>query len=178
MLLTEIFVHVFQSVFHNFLWVFKYNKLHFKICSFLLLESTAPKCSSVKVGKYGFRNHPLYALQMKGQCESKINVWIPFMYSQKWKYAASLFPKQNYNVLSPSSFTHISVRDLYIPMIGLPILLQPNMWILGIYKSLNTHECGNLDWGCAIPRKGKHIWDFCCSVVRVSYTFTGTRYKD
>jgi hypothetical protein len=24
-----------------------------------------------------------------------------------------LFPKQNYNVLSPSSYTHISVRDLY-----------------------------------------------------------------
>jgi hypothetical protein len=112
--------------------------------------------------------NPLHALQMKGHCESKINVWFPSMYSQKWKYAASLFPKQNYNVLSPSSFTHISVRDLYIPMIGLPILLQPNMWILGIYKSLNTHECGNLDWGCAITRKGIHKWDFCCSVVRVS----------
>jgi hypothetical protein len=39
-----------------------------------------------------------------------------------------LFPKQNYNVLSPSSYTHISVRDLYITRIGLPILLQENMW--------------------------------------------------
>ena len=39
-----------------------------------------------------------------------------------------LFPKQNYNVLSPSSYTHISVRDLYISRIGLPILLlQGNM---------------------------------------------------
>jgi hypothetical protein len=35
-----------------------------------------------------------------------------------------LFPKQNYNVLSSSSYTHISVRDLYISRIGLPILLQ------------------------------------------------------
>jgi hypothetical protein len=35
-----------------------------------------------------------------------------------------LFPKQNYNVLSPSSYTHISLRDLYISRIGLPILLQ------------------------------------------------------
>ncbi len=35
-----------------------------------------------------------------------------------------LFPKQNYNFLSPSSYTHISVRDLYISRIGLPILLQ------------------------------------------------------
>jgi hypothetical protein len=39
-----------------------------------------------------------------------------------------LFPKQNYNVLSPSSYTHISVSDLYISRIGLPILLQGNMW--------------------------------------------------
>ncbi len=39
-----------------------------------------------------------------------------------------LFPKQNYNVLSPSSYTPISVRDLYISRIGLPILLHENMW--------------------------------------------------
>jgi hypothetical protein len=39
-----------------------------------------------------------------------------------------LFSKQNYNVLSPSSNTHISVRDLYISRIGLPILLQINKW--------------------------------------------------
>jgi hypothetical protein len=39
-----------------------------------------------------------------------------------------LFPKQNYNVLSPSSCTPISVRDLYISRIGLSILLQGNMW--------------------------------------------------
>jgi hypothetical protein len=39
-----------------------------------------------------------------------------------------LFPKQNYNLLSPSSYTHISVRDLYISRIGQPVLLQGNMW--------------------------------------------------
>ncbi len=39
-----------------------------------------------------------------------------------------LLPKQNYNVLAPSSYTHISVRDLYISSICLPILLQGNMW--------------------------------------------------
>ncbi len=39
-----------------------------------------------------------------------------------------LFPKQNYNFLSPSFNAHISVRDLYISRIGLPILLQGNMW--------------------------------------------------
>jgi hypothetical protein len=39
-----------------------------------------------------------------------------------------LFSKQNYNVLSPSSYTHISVRDLYNSRMGLPFLLQENMW--------------------------------------------------
>jgi hypothetical protein len=39
-----------------------------------------------------------------------------------------LFPKQNYNVLSRSSYTSISVRELYISRIGPPILLQKNMW--------------------------------------------------
>jgi hypothetical protein len=41
-----------------------------------------------------------------------------------------LFPKQNYNVLSPRSI-HISVRDLYISRFSLPILLQGN--IVGIF---------------------------------------------
>jgi hypothetical protein len=38
-----------------------------------------------------------------------------------------IFPKQNYNVLSLSFYTHISMRDLYISRISLPILLQGNM---------------------------------------------------
>ncbi len=42
---------------------------------------------------------------------------------------ASLFPKQNCNILSPNSQTNISARDLYISRIGLSILLQLNMWI-------------------------------------------------
>jgi hypothetical protein len=54
-----------------------------------------------------------------------------------------LFPKQNYNVLSPSSYTHIPVRDLYISRIGLPILLQGNMWtdpgnIYMAYRHMNV----------------------------------------
>jgi hypothetical protein len=35
-----------------------------------------------------------------------------------------LFPKQNYNVLSSNSYTHISMGELYISRISLPILLQ------------------------------------------------------
>jgi hypothetical protein len=48
------------------------------------------------------------------------------MYSQKCHSAASLFPKQNYNVLSPNFNIHVSVSDSYIPRNCLPILLQPN----------------------------------------------------
>ncbi len=42
------------------------------------------------------------------------------------KLCASLFPKQKYNILSPGFHIDVSVSDLYIPRIGLPILLQPN----------------------------------------------------
>ena len=64
-------------------------------------------------------------------------VWFPFMYSQKWNCAASLFPKQNYNVLSPNSYL-IYLWEIYI--FPGPICLfccrkicEP---IIGIHKSL------------------------------------------
>ncbi len=52
-----------------------------------------------------------------------------------------LFPKQNHNVLSPSSYTYISVRDLYISRIGL-ILLHGIMWIDpgNIYVEIGTAQ--------------------------------------
>ncbi len=71
--------------------------------------------------------------------ESKINVWCQFMYTQKWNCAAHLFPIHNYNVLSPNSYTHISVRDLFTVFPGSVCLcccIQICGQILGIYKSL------------------------------------------
>jgi hypothetical protein len=76
-------------------------------------------------------------LQLKGQWESSINSVFPEM--------KLLFPKQNYNVPSPSSYTHISVRDLYISRTG---LLQGNTvcgQILGVYKSLTDTWMCKLD---------------------------------
>ncbi len=87
-------------------------------------------CSSlppVQITDNYFLYH-LLTLQMKGWWESNINVCFLFMYSQKLNCAASLFPKHNYNLLSPNSYTHISVRDLYISRIEMSILLQLNMW--------------------------------------------------
>ncbi len=49
---------------------------------------------------------------------------------------------------------------------GLSILLQLNMYVDRSWEYINrskTHECGNRDWGRAIPRRGMHKWDFRCS---------------
>jgi hypothetical protein len=56
-----------------------------------------------------------------------------------------LFRKQNCNVLSPSFYTHISVR-LYISRIGLHILLQGNMWTDPRNIKI-THRHMNVDIG-------------------------------
>ncbi len=39
-----------------------------------------------------------------------------------------IFPEKELCVYSPNSYIHVSVSDLYIPLIGLPILLQKNRW--------------------------------------------------
>ncbi len=75
------------------------------------------------------------------------------MYSQKLNCAASLFPKQNYNILSSNSYTHISVRDLYISRIGMSIFCSQ---ICGPINHSQT-ECRNWDWGPAILFLGIQI---------------------
>jgi hypothetical protein len=45
-----------------------------------------------------------------------------------------IFPEMKLRGLSPNSYIHVSVSDLYIPRIDLPILLQENRWT--IYKVL------------------------------------------
>jgi hypothetical protein len=39
-----------------------------------------------------------------------------------------IFPEKELRGLSPNFHIRVYVRDLYIPTIGLPILLQENMW--------------------------------------------------
>jgi hypothetical protein len=66
--------------------------------------------------------------KMMGWWESNINVWFPFIYSQKWNCAASGF--LNVQNVQSANYTLTYVRDLYIykKRICLSILLQPNMW--------------------------------------------------
>ncbi len=50
-----------------------------------------------------------------------------------------IFPEKEMRGHNPNFHIHVSVSDLYIPMIQLPVLLQEICGlILGIYKSL-TH---------------------------------------
>jgi hypothetical protein len=77
-----------------------------------------------------------------------------------------IFPEMEYRGLIPNFHIHVCVRELYIPRIGLPILLQEICGpILGLYKSLTEKWMWNWDWGRAIPRKGMHKRDCRCSVV-------------
>jgi hypothetical protein len=103
------------------------SKLHGMLHRILRrLSSAASQCFLLGLQRQSFR---CYCTANEGPVKIQYNCLVPiFMYSQKWNCAASLFPKHNYNVLSPNSYTHISVRDLYISRIGLSILLQPNIW--------------------------------------------------
>jgi hypothetical protein len=42
--------------------------------------------------------------------------------------AKQIFPEMKMRGLVPSSYIHVSASDLYIPKIGLPILLQQKRW--------------------------------------------------
>jgi hypothetical protein len=53
------------------------------------------------------------------------------------KISKQIFPKKEYRGLSPNFHIHASMSDLYIPTVGLPILLEEICRpILGLYKSL------------------------------------------
>ncbi len=76
-----------------------------------------------------------------------------------------IFPEKEYRGLSPNFHIHVSVSELYIPTIGLPVLLEEICrLILGIYKSLKDTWMWNCGVGRAIPRKGIYKWNCRCSV--------------
>jgi hypothetical protein len=56
---------------------------------------------------------------------------------QNTEISKQIFPEKEYRGLGPNFHIHTSVSDLYIPTIGLPILLEEICRpILGLYKSL------------------------------------------
>jgi hypothetical protein len=59
------------------------------------------------------------------------------MQRQNTEISKQIFPEKEYRDLSPNFHIHVSVSDLYILTIGLPILLEEICRpILGLYKSL------------------------------------------
>jgi hypothetical protein len=64
--------------------------------------------------------------------------WVHCKDSTYAKNSKQIIPEIKLHCLIPSSYIHASVSDVYIPTIGLPILLQKNIGgpIVGIYKSL------------------------------------------
>ncbi len=109
-----------------------------------------------------FVGFQLVRLQMKGRWESNRNVWFPEI--------KLLNPKLNYNVLSPNSYTHISVRDLqYISKTGLPILLQEKCGlILGIYKSITDTWM----WKLRLRPRNSHFFSLLLMFVKLVFLKT------
>jgi hypothetical protein len=86
-----------------------------------------------------------------GVLKKSVNLFSPFLDSDKVKSKKccctlqrqnaenlkQIFPEKEYRGLSPNFHIHVSVSELYIPTMGLPVLLEEICrLILGIYKSL------------------------------------------
>ncbi len=100
-------------------------------------------------------------LQIKGRWESNINVWFPFMYSQNWNCYF-----QNRIIIYVSQFIHSYICERFIYFQDRSAYSVAGKYVDRSREYINcsqTHECGNWDWGRAIPRKGIHKWDFPCS---------------
>ncbi len=117
-----------------------------KICKRMSL------CQILKICYRGNTRTARTRLQMKGRWESNLNVWFRLMYSTKLNCAASSFPKQNYNILSPNIHSHVSVSDLYNSTIGLP------MWEY-INRS-QIHERGILEQSRTVSFLGIYVSNF------------------
>jgi hypothetical protein len=75
-----------------------------------------------------------------------------------------IFPEKELRGHSPYFHIHVSVSDYIfswsICLFCCRIYVDPSWEYI---SRSQTHECGNWDWGRAIPRKGMHKWDFRCS---------------
>jgi hypothetical protein len=52
----------------------------------------------------------------------------PALQGHNTENSKHIFPEKKLCCLSPNFHIYVSVSNLYIPMIGMPILLQENMW--------------------------------------------------
>jgi hypothetical protein len=79
--------------------------------------------------------------------------------------------------LVPNSYIHNSVNDLYIPTIGLPILLQEKKWTdrVNLYIAHSYINEKLERRGREASFRGVHKSDFLCSVQ--TYLYNGNTYS-
>ncbi len=90
---------------------------------------------------------PRYTLQIKGPIRIKYKCLVPNYVFPEMNCAASLFLKQNYNVLSPISFTHIYVRDFILYFQDQVTYFAAAKYVARSWEyrdRLQTYECRNL----------------------------------
>ncbi len=67
---------------------------------------------------------------------------------------------------SVSQFQHSCICERFIYFQDRSAYSTAGKYVDWSWEYINrsqTHECGNWDGGCAVPRKGIHTWDFHCS---------------
>jgi hypothetical protein len=67
-----------------------------------------------------------YRVANEGPVRIQYKCLVPIYVFPGMKLRGLISSKQNYHVLSPNFHILVSVSDLHIPRIGVPILLQPN----------------------------------------------------
>ncbi len=81
------------------------------------------------------------------------------------KFGNKYSQKRNIGVSVPiSTFIRLWVIYIFPQSVCLFCWRKYVDWSWDYINRSQTHECGNWGWGCAIPRKGIHKWDFRCSV--------------
>ncbi len=103
-----------------------------------------------RIRNIGFLSMGWKTLQMKGRWIYNINVWFPFMYSQKW---ICYFQNRIIMICLPVP-TLIYLGKIYI---------FPRSVCLFCCREICGPILGNWYWKRAFPRKGIYKWDFPCS---------------
>ncbi len=84
------------------------------------------------------------------------------------KNSKQIFPEKEFQGLSPNFHIHVSASDLYVFPGSVCLYSAAGNYVALSWEPINrsqTHECGNWDWGRAIPILGVNKWDFRCSAV-------------
>jgi hypothetical protein len=126
-------------------------------------------CTDVFLFKFHFDSTNRVHTANDGRWESSINFWFPFMYSINNTVISKTELKS-----SVSQFLHSYICERFIYFQDRSAYSAARKYVDRSWEYINsskTHDCGNWDWDRAIPRKGKHKRDFCCSAEQSHWFF-------